>query len=299
MVPLPICVLLIALLMSAVQRRVAARYDQRPVPVEHAETIFVCLVGTDVAVLRSIAAEAQGRAKRPHAVSFGIVVVVTSSEQVREDETDTLSLREDQNCTVAWRYAKDPKTHLVRAQRHAMRKLYRNEDYILFLHGARCADDWDETCSDLVGDGRYVLSCKPTKDDVPTFPTIVDGRIIAKPATTSRVATTRSTTHVHDFAFARREVWSQVGIRDGQLEMTHRMRAKGIEPLTSLCRLCYCTHKCGVGAAASTSDVSITSFGDAPRVGIVNVRDDEELIDKYGSVDVARVVISQDADLDG
>jgi hypothetical protein len=54
-----------------------------------------------------------------------------------------------------------------------------------------------------------------------------------------------------------------------------------------------------VGAAASTSDVSITSFGDAPRVGIVDVRDDEELIDKYGSVDVARVVISQDADIDG
>lgn len=161
-VPFPILVLCIALVTTAVQGAFARRaLDERTTRVlrERAEeeTIFVCLVGDKLSVLRSLAAEVRASAAVPGRVSVGCVVVVRDARQVARETTQSRHVDDGvlyaptrASVSTAWLYSKRPREALHEGRREALRTLYQGEKFVLFLHGAMPTPDWDRRCAVLL-----------------------------------------------------------------------------------------------------------------------------------------------------
>lgn len=299
-VPLQVVVLIIAAVVAAVQR--ATRSTTKISTLVQRETIFVCLVGTKLDALKSLAAHARGAAMHPHALRFGIVVVVDDSAKVREEWDENEDADARGTTSVAWRYSATPRYALSNAQRDAMRRLRRDENFVLLLHDARCAVGWDDACVRACEwDDAAVITSRPTKSERAAFATLHvsedDVRVVPRDmAVASRHGRVRDCVVSRKFAFATSVAFDACGedaaFADGQLRRTTAMYDRGVLAYATLIPIVeYHGVRNGVGSKASTVDLTHAAFGDAPNVGIVDAENTGELIDKYGSVDAAHVVM--------
>lgn len=334
--PLQVWVLALAVLGGVLQRLVLRRPQlllspPPPLPASarasaQDRTVFVCLVGTEPHALRALAQAIRGSAARPHAVSVGLVVVVRSAEQVREERRGDDG---DEGVSLTWMYASRPATALVDARREALRTLYRGERYVLLLHGCNLLPEWDGRCLPLLdreeeehGTGRrrlVVLTSFPVatrRDDAHAlFPRLrVDADDAAVHVDTRPMALRR------DDVLTPAAVWSRalslcsrrtlqaclsapahgkegVLFRRGQLEQTVALAGAGVRIVTPAFAVAVRASKFGVGAPAGTLRMAAMdahpAFGAHPHAGLVYEDDDEERILKYGGVDVARVLLHE------
>lgn len=305
-IPIQGWLLLVALLLGLLTRSRASPTRT----VAHDHTIFVCLVGSDAHMLESASAHLRSTAMYPHSVSVGAVVLVDRSLLVDEVARTTEG-------NFMWKYAANPRHALMRARATAMRKLYNRERFILMLHAARPVQGWDDACIRLIDDAPDGVLCafphvadreaqegsarEREARDGAAFPSLrLYGEVVKvehTPFAVRRMAVVRSTAFSRRFAFAPCEHYARMrkdAFHDSQLEQTVVLYENGLRCLVAAVPLCESASRCGVGAdvtEAQRVSMEEAAFGAHPGVGIVDERDVEELITKYGSVDVAKVAI--------
>lgn len=294
----------------------------------NSETIFVCLVGTDAAIMRSVAAHAIGMAMYPRAITVGIVVLVQDASGVSDDST----VASDDSISITWRYARDPRYGLNHGRRCGLSGLYNNERYVLMLHGARPVAGWDDACVRLLAQQRSrdedvkrsgsksssaigpVLTSAPHTQGVFTrasFPLLIkrsgagDGdesvQISTHAFAVERFDAMESVAWMRGFHFSSHDTIARCPKRsmwvDNQIEQTLTLRRAGISIGVPAIPVCEASTRDGVGVARTRAhDAPIKELGTDPHVGIYDRHDAHELILKYGSVDAAHITIMQASD---
>lgn len=305
-VQLPLqCWILVAALLMCVAQRVLTRRSHSIVSSDHDKTVFVCLVGRDAGTLQSLAMHVRECARNPHLISFGLVVVVDDASQIEQVDSRLNYM------TFSWQYAKDPSKHLLPARKFAMKRMYNNERYVLFLHGSKPLPDWDVACMRLLeSGGNQVLTAYPSEDlgvpkaKFPYLRTSEDDRSIrieAKDMALNRFASVACTVWLRAFSFSSFDILQACSTdhwHDGQMAQTVAFHAYGVRVFTPTFPICVRASRLGVTChAGQPVSIGEDAFGNYPRVGIVDAKDDEELILKYGSIDVAKVVIRQTSEM--
>ena len=135
---------------------------------------------------------------------------------------------------------------------------------------------------------------------------VIDGsvRIEAQPMAVPSPTLVASTAWSRAFSFCSRRTYAACANdfwHDGQLEQTAAFARRGVRVLLPATAVCTRASRMGVGAptaAAGGARVALDdpAFGAYPLAGLVRAYDTEEAILKFGSVDVARVLVREQED---
>lgn len=288
--------LLISSLLLCILQRMISNKDsiEKHIPVNN--TIFVCIVGTDSTILQSMAAQIYSTSMSPQSITIGIVVLVKDASEIRNTETNAGYMN------YMWKYTTDPSKTLMQARSAAIKRLYNNEKYILFLHGAKPVMGWDDMCIRLSNDiDGGVICAFPTNDNIAAFPILVQEKqsinIKLEKFSMQRMIPVRSTVTSRSFTlmpYTSFLKFKKDAFHNSQLEQTIVYAYNDCYPYVPAVKLCHKTANCNVGIKLTRKQVVTLEenvFGLYPRVGIVDNKNMEELILKYGSVDVANVMI--------
>jgi len=287
--------LICSLLLCILQRMITNKNGiDKHVPVNN--TIFVCIAGTDSTILQSMAAQIYSTSMNPQSVTVGIVVLVKDASEIHNTETNAGYM------SYMWKYTADPSKSLMQARAAAMKRLYNNEKYILFLHGAKTVMGWDDMCIRLSSEINGGVICAfPNDGNMAAFPTIVQEKqsinIKLENFSMQRMIPVRSTVASRSFTlipYTSLLKFKKDAFHNSQLEQTIIYVYNDCPPYVPAVKLCHKTTNCNVGIKLTRKQVVTleeTVFGLYPRVGIIDNKNMEELILKYGSVDVANVMI--------
>ena len=294
-VPFQGWLLIFSLLICILQRLVTDKITTlKHIP--DSNTIFVCLVGTDSTILQSMASQIHSTSMNPQSITVGIVVLVKDASQINNTEQNAGYM------SYMWKYTTDPSKALMQARMAAIKRLYNNEKYILFLHGAKTVMGWDDMCIRLSNDVNGGILCAfPNDNDMPAFPIIKQDQqsisVKLESFSIQRMISVRSTVASRSFTllpYTSLLKFKKDAFHDSQLEQTIVYVYNECPPYVPAMKICHKTTNCNVGIKLTQKQVVALEesvFGSYPRVGIVDGKNMEELILKYGSVDTAKVMI--------
>ena len=292
-VPFEVILLLIAILVGAAVAMTAA--PRRLVGGHEANTILVVLVGTELPLLESTGAQFLSTALYPESVSVALVVLVDDSTKVVLDATTRSEM------VVTWEFASEPHTALLQGRKQCMTRSYINEAFVLCAHACHGTMGWDDACIRMSrSQPRRSVLC--TQGGAPTYSRVVekDARLEVETrpmlGASHELGTVAASTFLHDFVFMSGDIAQQSAFRRGAVATTRSLAAEGIRVFHPIISVSKPASRCGM-RLRSTEKGRLTEDDDAlgsiPACGIVDLRDEDELIVKYGSVDAAHVAVQE------
>jgi len=291
MIAVPLTLLIVAIVIS-----ICCKLIPSSTQLAVQETVFVCMVGNDIARLRAHAIETIGNASRYTSVTVGIIVLVDSASEI------AVSNDADPAITVRWVLRKQHSS-LPMLRQLAIDELYRGEQYVLFLYGAVPSVNWNENSMQLVDNDHCVLlalASDVSGSERAAFP-VLD--------VSDNVVRVRK----HDFAIHRNThvptcVWTHQYVfmtanclfthrkcmfHESCMTQTHELAVKNVQLRLAAIPLYRPTSRMGVELRRSNVALDHACHGSHPGVGIVDRANSEELILKYGNIDVAIAEIEQ------
>lgn len=268
--------------------------DTTPKTLSAKKRIFVLLVAYKNANWVNVLDELMRNASHPDRITVGVVEYVQKARDSLEDRVPMHLHSAVRTFTVSARTAKT----LQNARKLGMKKLYHDEDYVLFTNDVVLVLGWDELLCEMI-DERSVVSTRPPMDEHPRFVTIPSPETLRyrKMKLQSREPVP-ALVWSPEFSFSTGTLARTLCDEESAWAVTDRLVREGavvVEPARLVAQTVETT-QLRVSKSRREFDAFWTSSGlkehpDRAKLGLTPRSTHEEKIAKFGSIAAARIAI--------